>query len=51
MKKDECHHENVKQLSFIRKEYPFGPRVPSSELWRVRCLDCGEVFEDWFIGD
>lgn len=48
--KNECHHENVEQLAFLDFEYPsvHGPRT---EVWRVKCKDCGEVFVTRYIGD
>lgn len=48
---DHCNHNNVDKLTFI--DYVPNPSVhgPRTELWRVRCKDCGEVYNERFIGD
>lgn len=48
--KNECLHENVTQLTLVDLRYPsiHGPRT---EVWQVRCDDCGKVFKEDFIGD
>ncbi len=45
-----CHHENVTKLAFLNYKYPsiHGPRT---EVWRVKCDDCGQELEEDFIGD
>ena len=46
----ECHHEHVTQQVFLDYKYPsvHGPRT---EVWQVKCNDCGEEFKEDFIGD
>ena len=47
---DSCPHEEVTKLELIDRQY-LAVHGPSSEIWRVKCLDCGEIFRDRFIGD
>ena len=44
--KDECHHENVEKLRYVRDSGSNGVHGPYSEIWLVRCRDCGKEFEE-----
>jgi len=46
MKKD-CEHEHVTKLRFL--DYTsVAVHGPRTEVWRVRCEDCGKVYEERF---
>lgn len=48
--KDECHHENVQKLMYLRPGFS-GVHGPYFEVWLVRCQDCGERVEQEFEKD
>ena len=47
----ECHHENIKKICFIDYAPNGSVHGPRTEIWRVKCLDCGKVYKERFIGD
>lgn len=49
--KDECNHDNVEKLEFIDFASNGSVHGPRTEIWRVRCQDCGKIFDERFIGD
>ena len=48
---DHCDHDNIEKLGFIDFAPKGSVHGPRTEVWRVKCLDCGEVYEERFIGD
>lgn len=48
--KKQCPHENVTQLELLDYDYP-STHGPRTEVWRVRCDDCGKVYTERFIGN
>ena len=43
---DECNHENIKKLRYVRDSGSNGVHGPYSQIWLVRCTECGAEFEE-----
>ncbi len=45
---NQCKHENAEQVEFLRRSQVGMHQL--SEVWEVRCPDCGKQYQDAFIG-